>query len=85
MGGVNFGLVRPNMPSSTIGFRPLTPSQPYSGAPVRGGQVNRLVPLDGGFNGNGGYVAPQAPIYRERESMAPQEYNFANDPTIRLQ
>jgi len=85
MGGLNFGSPRANMPNSSIGFRPLTPSQPLYQAPARGGQVNRLVPLDGGFNGNGGYVVPQAPMYRDRESMVPQDNYFANDPTVRLQ
>lgn len=83
--GLNFGTARPNMPNSTIGLRPLTPSQPVYQAPARGGQVNRLVPLDGGFNGNSGYVPPQAPMYRDRESMVPEGSHFANDPTVRLQ
>ena len=83
--GLNFGSSRPNMPNSTIGLRPLTPSQPVYQTPARGGQVNRLVPLDGGFNGNSGYVPPQAPMYRDRESMVPEGSHFANDPTVRLQ
>jgi hypothetical protein len=57
------------MPNTTIGLRPLTPSQPVYQVPARGGQVNRLVPLDGG----------------DRDSMVPQNNNFANDPTVRLQ
>lgn len=87
-GGLNFGSARPNMPNSTIGLRPLTPSQPVYQTPARGGQINRLVPLDGGFNGNSGYVAPQVPqtpMYRDRESMVPDGSNFSNDPTVRLQ
>ncbi len=83
--GLNFGSARPNMPSSTFGLRPLSPSQPTYQAPARGGQFNRLVPLDGGFTGNGGYTVPQAPLYRERESMVPRGQDFANDPTVRLQ
>ena len=81
----NYGTLRPGAPNSSIGFRSLTPVQPNYNAPSRGGQLNRLVPLDGGFQGNGGYNAPQAPMYRDRESMVPQSENYANDPTVRFQ
>ena len=81
----NFGTLRPGAPNSSIGFRPLTPVQPSYTAPSGGVQLNRLVPLDGGFQGNSGYSAPQAPMYRDRESMAPQSQNYANDPTVRFQ
>lgn len=79
------GTLRPGLPNSSIGFRPLTPISPNVTAPARGGQLNRLVPLGGGYPSNSGVNAPQGPMYRDRESMVPQNQDYANDPSVRFQ
>lgn len=84
-GNANSGTMRPGLPNSSIGFRPLTPIQPNYSAPARGGQLNRLVPLDGGSPANEGVNVPQGPMYRDRESMVPQNPDYANDPSVRFQ
>ncbi len=78
------GTSRTGMLNSTIGLRPLTPVHPNYTAP-RSGNVNRLIPLDAGAPINGGYNAPQGPMYRDRESMIPRGDDFGNDPGVRLQ
>ena len=79
LGNGTHGSMRPGQPNSSIGFRPLTPIPPNYSAPSRGGQINRLVPLDGGVN------TPQGPMYRDRESMVPNNQDYANDPSVRFQ
>lgn len=78
------GTTRSGMSNSTIGFRPLTPVNPNDSAP-RSGNLNRLIPLEGGTPVNSGYNAPQGPMYRDRESMVPQGYDYRHDPGVRLQ
>lgn len=80
-GNGNYGTSRVGLPSTSIGLRPLTPN---SAAP-RSGNLNRLILLDNGAPVNGGYTVPQGPMYQDRESMVPQEQNYANDPGVRLQ
>ena len=72
------------MLNSTIGLRPLTPVHPNYTAP-RSGNVNRLMPLDAGAPVNGGYNAPQGPMYRDRETMVPRGDDYRFDPGVRLQ
>ena len=81
----NNSTARSPMPNSSLGFRPLSQIQPTNNPPSRGGQLNRLIPLDGGFSANNGLVAPQRPQPRRRESMLPPSENFALDPMVRLQ
>ena len=74
-----------SQPNTSFGLRPLTPVNPNFNSQPRGGQLNRLVPLDGGFRVNNGTNAPQAPMYRDRESMVPQDQNVTYAPGVRLQ
>ncbi len=78
------GTPQSRMPNSSIGFRPLTPVNPNYNAP-RPGNLNRLFPLEAGAPVNGGFNAPQGPMYRDRESMVPQGYEFGSDSGVRLQ
>ena len=78
------GTTQTGMPNSKIGFRPLTPVAPNHTAP-RQGNLNRLIPLHAGAPVNGGYNAPQGPMYRDRESMVPREYDYRFDAGVRLQ
>ena len=77
----NYGTSRLGLPNTSIGLRPLTPN---STAP-RSGNLNRLIPLDNGTPVSRGYNAPQGPMYQDRESMIPQDQDYANDPGVRLQ
>ncbi len=81
----NWGMVQPGMPSNSVGFRPLSPNTPNNTPSPRGGQLNRLVPIDGGFLGNSSTNAPQRPLPRNRESMAPRGDSYASDSTVRFQ
>ena len=77
-------MIRSGMPNSTIGLRPLTTSRPNSVAP-RSDNLNRLIPLDAGSPVRGGADTLQTPMYRHRQSMAPQGYDDRFDPGVRLQ
>ena len=78
------GTIRSELPNSTLGFRPLTPVNPNYTAP-RQGNLNRLIPLDAGAPLNGGYIAPQRSLYRDRESMVPRGGDSTFGPGVRLQ
>ena len=78
------GTSRTGMPNSTIGLRPLTPAYPNYTAPSPQ-NLNRLIPLNGGAPVNGGYNAPQSPMYRDRESMVPPGDDSRFEPGVRLQ
>jgi hypothetical protein len=80
----NNSSARPALPNSSLGFRPLSPIQPNNQPPTSGRQLNRLVPLDGGYPVNNGLNPIQRPLSRNRETMLPSN-DFANDPTVRLQ
>ena len=78
------GTSRTGMPNTSFGLRPLTPVNPNYTAP-RSGNVNRLIPLNGGTPVQDGYNAPEGPMYRDRESMVPRGDDYRSDPGVRLQ
>ena len=76
-----YGTLRPSLQNPSIGLRPLTPN--YT-AP-RSGNLNRLIPLDGGSPVNDGDNVPQGPMYRDQESMVPRGDDYRYAPGVRLQ